>query len=94
MRKLIVIGFLSILLVTALGASASDPLDISLKKLHAAPASESKVVFEIPIEVKILDVSKDFDWYKVNITFKIGPFGQSHTGWVKIPFVEVLLAHQ
>jgi len=94
MRKLIVITLLIAAIATGLGASSSNPLDISLKKLFAGPSDTTKIVFEIPIEVKILDVSSDFDWYKVNISFKLGPFEQSHTGWVKIPFDEILLAHQ
>ena len=94
MKKLIAFIICMIVLAGATLSGAVDPLNIPLKKLLSSPNDKAKVVFEIPIEVKILDVSKDFDWYKVNISFKLGPFEQSHTGWVKIPFDEILLAHQ
>ncbi len=94
MKKLIAITICLVVLAGVAIAGASDPLNIPLKKLMSAPSSKAKVVFEIPIEVRVLDVSEDLDWYKVKISFKLGPFEQTHIGWVKIPFDEILLAHQ
>jgi hypothetical protein len=67
-----------------------DPYDLQVKKLYSAPAEESNLIYNIPIEVKLLDVSADANWYKVKISFSLGPLGYTFVGWTKIPVGEIL----
>jgi hypothetical protein len=93
MRKLfIAILALSILVGIGFAAAAKDPYDLQVKKLYSAPAEESNLIFNIPIEVKLLDVSADANWYKVKISFSLGPLGYTYVGWTKIPVGEILAA--
>ncbi|MFH1577148.1 MAG: hypothetical protein ABID35_06375 [Candidatus Margulisiibacteriota bacterium] len=94
MRKLIATSFIVLLLGTTVlsGSYTQDSLNIPIKTMHSKPSEQAKVVLDIPIEVKVLDVSADLNWYKVKIAYKIGPFEQNHTGWIKIPFDDILLA--
>jgi len=71
-------------------AHAKDPLNQPIKQLYSAPSEDSDKVFEIPIEVMLLDMSDDGDWYKVRIAYSIGPFNFSYVGWTKIPFADIL----
>lgn len=88
-------AFLLLLLVLAGFAFAAetakkDPYDLQVKKLYSAPAEESNLIYNIPIEVKLLDVSADANWYKVKISFSLGPLGYTFVGWTKIPVGEIL----
>ena len=71
-------------------AHAADPINFPLKVLYSAPSQDSNKVFEIPIEVRLLDVSEDGDWYKVKISYSVGPFSFSHVGWTNIPYADIL----
>lgn len=71
-------------------ATTKYPYDIQVKKLYSAPEEESNHVYSIPIEVKLLDVSADANWYKVKISFSFGPLGYTYVGWAKIPVGEIL----
>jgi hypothetical protein len=93
MKKAFVILF-SLLILAGIGfaAAAKDPYDLQVKKLYSAPVEESNLIFNIPIEVKLLDVSADANWYKVKISFSLGPLGYTYVGWTKIPVGEILAA--
>lgn len=61
-----------------------------IKELYAAPDEESKLIYSIPIEVKLLEVSDDYNWYKVKIAFSFGPLSSTYVGWAKIPVGEII----
>jgi len=95
MKKLLISALVIMLLGgVALAAAAKDPLDIQVKKFYSAPDEESNLVYSIPIEVKLLDVSADGNWHKVKISFSLGPLGYTYVGWTKIPVGEILAARE
>jgi len=92
MKKWIAILLLIAVLFTAKAALANekDPLEVSVKTLYSAPLEDSNVIYDIPLEVKLLDISEDGNWYKVKISFYIGPFGYTYVGWANIPVARIL----
>lgn len=91
MKRAFAILLISIMLGGAVFAAAAKyPYNIQVKKLYSAPEEESNLVYSIPIEVKLLDVSADANWYKVKISFSFGPLGYTYVGWAKIPVGEIL----
>jgi hypothetical protein len=80
----------AILLGQASLAANGDPLDIPVKQLYSAPLAGSNLILDIPIEVKLLDISPDGNWYKVKISYNIGPFGYTYVGWSHIPVMDVI----
>jgi hypothetical protein len=93
MKKLIAIIILISVFLAGQAALASEegPLDIPVKKLYSAPIDNSNLILDIPIEVKLLDISPDGNWYKVKISYNIGPFGYTYVGWSHIPVMDVIL---
>lgn len=99
MRQVIVIALILTFLAGGLawaGAfSEKDPYDYAVKKVFSEPDEKSKLVYEIPIEVKLLDVSEDADWYKVKISFDLGILGKyTYQGWTKIPVGTILVSRK
>jgi len=91
MKRAFVVLLISIMLCGAVfAATAKYPYDLQVKKLYSAPEEESNLVYSIPIEVKLLDVSADANWYKVKISFSFGPLGYTYVGWANIPVGEIL----
>lgn len=92
MKKLIAITLLIsvFFLGQAVLASHEQPLDLPVKTLYSAPLEDSNVIYNFPIEVKLLDISPDGNWYKVKISFYIGPFGYTYVGWANIPVTNIL----
>lgn len=90
MKKIpIIILFFVILLANiALG----DLCALPVKKIYFAPSVNSKLVYEVPINVTLLDISDDANWYKVKLAFNIGPLQYKYTGWANIPIGEVVTA--
>lgn len=83
--------FLALLLgILAPAWADKDPYDQPIKQLYARPDGRSKIVYEIPIEVKMLDVSEDANWYKVKIQFNLGIACFKFTGWAYIPVGDIL----
>lgn len=73
------------------GASfAGDPYSHQIKTLRFAPDPDARVVYNLPIEVKMLDVSEDANWYKVRISFYLGPINFVYSGWTYIPVGQIL----
>ncbi len=68
----------------------SDSYDHQVKRLYSDPDGTSNVVYIIPIEVKMLDVSEDANWYKVGIQFNMGPICFKYSGWAYIPIGQIL----
>ena len=91
MKKLIAITILvSVLLgASALAVTVGDELNIPVKKLYSAPLDGSNEIYEIPVEVVLLDISEDGNWYKVKISYWIGPFSYTYVGWTHIPVEDI-----
>ncbi len=96
MKKLIAILLLIAVLFAAKAvlADEKDPLEVPVKTLYSAPLEDSNVIYDIPVEVKLLDISEDGNWYKVKISFYIGPFGYTYVGWANIPVASILSERQ
>jgi len=92
MKKLIAITLLiSVIFLGHVALASEDhPLDIPVKTLYSAPLEDSNVIFEIPMEVTLQDISQDGNWYLVKISFYIGPFGYIYVGWAYIPVAKIL----
>jgi hypothetical protein len=93
MKRWIALLFVLFAFVTflpSLSAVEKNPLDLSIKKIYATPSEDSNLVLDIPIEVKLLDISKDANWYKVKIAYSIGPLHYTYVGWAQIPIAESL----
>ncbi|MBN3033096.1 MAG: hypothetical protein JW873_03275 [Candidatus Saganbacteria bacterium] len=93
MKKLFCLSFLLILAIFwASCAMAADPYDLKVKTLYSAPDENTSVIYNIPIEVRLLDVSNDANWHKVRIAYRLGPLCYTYEGWVKIPVGELVAA--
>jgi hypothetical protein len=90
MKKTLILLALLLALAGCAFASAKDPYSIEVKRLYSAPDENSQLIFAIPIEVKLLDISSDANWGKVKIAFNLGPLSYTYIGWAKIPVGEIL----
>jgi hypothetical protein len=90
MKKTLAFLFLALALAGAGFAAAKEPYDLEVRTLYSAPDETSNVMYKIPIEVKLLDVSADANWHKVKIAFAFGPLSYTYVGWVNIPVGEIL----
>ncbi|OGC16128.1 hypothetical protein A2526_05700 [candidate division WOR-1 bacterium RIFOXYD2_FULL_36_8] len=77
-------------LLPVFGYAQNEPYNIDVKSLYSDPDGNSKLVYEIPIEVKLLDISKDANWYKVYLKFFLGPIEFKSIGWAYIPIGTIL----
>jgi hypothetical protein len=90
MKKVLVI-ILGLVILAGVGlAAAKEPYSLQVKKLYSVPEETANVVFDIPIDVKLLDISGDGNWYKVQISFNLGPLGYTYVGWAKIPVGDII----
>ena len=86
----IVLAFIGLILL-AVAFSAASPggntyFNIPIRKLLAEPSPEAEVVYDVPIDVKMLGISEDKNWYKVRIRFDLVFLGHyEFTGWVYAP---------
>lgn len=71
--------------VLASTPAAKDPLAYPVQNLYAAPDEDSTLIYKIPINVEVVDVSPDANWHKVKISYHIGPLSYTYVGWVKVP---------
>ena len=91
MKKLIAGLLISAFILASAGfAAGGNPLNYPIQRLYAAPTEDSNLIFEIPIDVKLLDISEDANWHKVEISFGIGPFIYTYVGWTYIPLKQLL----
>ncbi len=95
MKKII---FLTIALVvfgfSAVQAAGNQPIDIQVKTLYSTPSESSNIVYQIPIDVKLQDISEDGNWYKVKISYRIGPIFYNYVGWTNLPISDILAERQ
>jgi hypothetical protein len=83
---------LSALLCAAFANEDNIYFQIPVKLLHEEPSEESPVAFEIPIDVTLLGMTPDKNWYKVRIEYDLVFLGHYvYTGWVKAPIGKYLL---
>ena len=91
-------AFIILLLTAVLGglafaaAAPKDPYGLQVKKLYSTPDENSNLIYSIPIDVKLLDISEDGNWYKVKIAYAFGPFSYTYVGWAEIPVGSILAA--
>jgi hypothetical protein len=93
MKKLIALTIILIAfagIVWAGEPAVKSAYDMPVKKLYSAPSEDSSLVLDIPIEVKLLDISEDGNWYKVKIAYAVGPFSYTYVGWSNIPVGSIL----
>jgi len=86
-------SLVAILLLLVLALQASG-LNFAVKELYSSPSANSNLIYKIPIEVKLIDISDDGNWYKVKLSYAIGPFTYTYIGWAEIPVGETLFAKQ
>ncbi|OGC06976.1 hypothetical protein A3H38_00395 [candidate division WOR-1 bacterium RIFCSPLOWO2_02_FULL_46_20] len=92
MKRVTVIMFAAGLILCSIAwGEIKDPINLPIDKLYATPSKNSKVIFDVPMEVKLLDVSPDINWYKVKISYSFGPFKATHIGWAEIPIADTLV---
>jgi hypothetical protein len=85
--------FLSIFLILAAPAW-SGPFAYQINELRAAPEETSLVIYQIPIEVKLLNISDDLNWYQVRLSYNLGPFRYEYVGWTDLPVAAVFQADE
>ena len=92
MKKLIASTLVILCLLAGQSAFAAEKedMEIPLKQLFSEPTDDSYVVFDFPIEVILLGISEDADWFKVKISYGVGPFQYSYVGWTHIPVGDIL----
>ena len=71
-----------------------DPYEIPIQQVFAEPDEESRLLYEIPIEVTLLDVSEDANWFKVRISFVFGPFHYTYVGWTPLPIGKIIIERE
>jgi len=94
MKRFFAILLVMIVVAGVCFAAGKDPLALKVNKLYSAPDENSTLVFNIPIDVQMLDASSDGNWYKVKISFNLGPLGYTYVGWAKIPVGDLLASRQ
>ena len=86
MRRLLYICILLIISLSQALPLAAQEIDLPVKQLHEQPTLESSVVYDIPIEVKLLGYTEDRNWYKIKVSFNLGLLGSyTYIGWAKVP---------
>lgn len=66
-------------------------LDVRLKKMHAEPSEKADVVFEFPVDIRVLQMTDDKNWFKISLEFDLLFLGHyKHTGWVHAPLGDIL----
>jgi hypothetical protein len=93
MKKVLLV-FLAIITLAGVGftSATNDPYTLQVKKLYSAPDENSNLILSIPINVQLLDISPDANWYKVQISYSLGPIGYTYVGWARVPVGEALAA--
>ena len=85
--KIIIFGL--IIAFFAMPSFADDGntyFQMPFKKLLEEPHLDANLVYEIPIDVKLLGVTKNRNWYKVSIEFDLLFLGHyKYSGWVFAP---------
>ena len=83
-RQIIILLLLFVIIGAPLLSAADKFAPQQVKKILASPAKGSSVNFEIPVDLIILDVTDDLNWYKVRIGFDFLGHHE-YEGWAFIP---------
>jgi len=74
----------------AFAADGTLSFDYPVKRLLDKPSAEANVNFEIPIDVRIIGMTPDKNWFKVKIAYDLVFLGRyEYTGWVYAPIENV-----
>lgn len=82
---------LCLLLVVALSLPAFSTdnniyFEMPIKLLREQPSAESPIVYELPIDVALVGMSEDGNWYRVKIAYDLMFLGHyEYTGWAHAP---------
>ena len=71
-------------------AAELTPVNYPIKSVYSAPSEDSNLIYRIPIEINLLDVSPDGNWYKIRLSYRIGPLCPTFVGWAKIPVGDIM----
>lgn len=96
MKKLLLIA-LVIAFSLCVGTNYAEekyPYDFAVREIYSAPSENSNLVLRIPIEVKLLDISDDCNWFKVKVAYSLGPLNYTYVGWTKIPIGDSLATRE
>ena len=73
------------------GSDRNTYFKIPIKTLLSEPSKDANKVYDIPVDVKILGISEDGNWYKVRIEFDFVFLGHyKYTGWAYAPVSDIL----
>jgi hypothetical protein len=65
--------------------------NLPLKTMYAEPTEEANVVYEFPIDVRILGMTRDKNWFKVSMEFDLLFLGHyKYSGWVHAPLGDMI----
>jgi hypothetical protein len=82
--------FTIILMGNTLAVAQNNSLKIPIKKLYSAPKENSKLIFDVPMEVNIIEISEDGNWVRVEVSYSFGLLSNSFEGWTYIPLSEIM----
>lgn len=91
MRVAIISLIIVIILSGIVFAGSTDPYDYQIEKIYEQPHLSSKEIYRIPVEIRLLDVYKDANWYKIKIKFVLGLINFEYRGWTYIPIGKILV---
>lgn len=84
MKCIILLITLFCLTLPAFAESGSfESINATISKIYSSPDASSPVVFEIPIELKILKCTPDKNWYKVKLAFNFLGYHE-YVGWATL----------
>jgi len=90
----IIIGTTLILFLFMASLSADDGnihFNIPLKKVLSEPTPEADIIYEIPVDINFIGISKDRNWINVRFKFSVLYFLQyEYTGWIYVPVGNLL----
>ena len=91
MKNLILKIFAAVLLLAfcASSAAAIVPANLPIKLMYAEPNEDAEIVFEIPVEIALLSLTEDLNWFRVKIRFEFAFIVYEYIGWVHLPVGEI-----
>ena len=90
MKRPLLLLVLALILLSPVLAAKASPYSSPIKQLYSAPDENSNLIYNIPVTVKLLDVSDDANWHKVEISYSLGPLSYTYQGWTQIPIGSIL----
>jgi hypothetical protein len=97
MKKAVLLLIIFALLAGILPSPQAFAVNINnhkIDRLFDAPDGKSNVIYNVPIDIRLLDISDDANWYKVQLKFSIGPAHFNIVGWAYIPIGDFLIERE